>query len=345
MSAAVLPDRLRASEEAAEAAAGPEAGIASAPPVDTAPVRVIYIAGYGRSGTTLLDIALGQHPAVMGGGEIATLARHVWLNDEYCACGAAVQSCPMWSGIVEDWSEGDEPTLIEDYRRAQERTETIFGLGRLLERFRSTLHASRSAKLFRSIAIRSSSTVVVDSSKLPGRAFALAGTPGIELFVIHVVRDPRGVAWSLKKGYKRQVDVGIQRELLPKPLLYTALRWAVVNLATERLCRRLGWHRSVRIRYEDFVADPRGTVRRILTLADPEMAAQNLNMVANSISPQHQVAGSRHRMQPEIVVGRDEHWKETMPRFQRWLVTLACAPLLVRYGYSLRTMEPKGRGA
>lgn len=345
MSAAVLPDRLRASEEAAEAAAGPEAGIASAPPVDTAPVRVIYIAGYGRSGTTLLDIALGQHPAVMGGGEIATLARHVWLNDEYCACGAAVQSCPMWSGIVEDWSEGDEPTLIEDYRRAQERTETIFGLGRLLERFRSTLHASRSAKLFRSIAIRSSSTVVVDSSKLPGRAFALAGTPGIELFVIHVVRDPRGVAWSLKKGYKRQVDVGIQRELLPKPLLYTALRWAVVNLATERLCRRVGSRRSMRIRYEDFVADPRGTVRRILTRVDPELAAQNRDMVANSISPQHQVAGSRHRMQPEIVVGRDEHWKETMPRFQRWLVTLACAPLLVRYGYSLRTMEPKGRGA
>lgn len=345
MSSAVLPDRLRASEEAAAAAAGREAGIASAPLVDTAPVRVVYIAGYGRSGTTLLDIALGQHPAVMGGGEIATLARHVWPNDEYCACGAAVQSCPMWSGIVEDWSEGDEPTLIDDYRRAQERTETIFGLGRLLERFRSTLHASRSAKLFRSIAIRSSSAVVVDSSKLPGRAFALAGTPGIELFVIHVVRDPRGVAWSLKKGYKRQVDAGIQRELLPKPLLYTALRWAVVNLATERLCRRVGSRRSTRIKYEDFVADPRGTVRRILTRVDPELAAQNLDMVANSISPQHQVAGSRHRMQPEIVVGRDEHWKETMPRFQRWLVTLACAPLLVRYGYSLRTMEPKGRGA
>lgn len=340
MSSAVLPDRLRASEEAA---AEPEDGIAPAPLVDAAPVRVIYIAGYGRSGTTLLDIALGQHPAVMGGGEIATLARHVWPNDEYCACGAPAQSCPMWRGIVEDWSEDEEPTLIEDYRRAQERTETIFGLGRLLERSRSTLHASRSAKLFKSIAARSGSTVVVDSSKLPGRAFALAKTPGITLIVVHVVRDPRGVAWSLKKGYKRQVDVGIQRELLPKPLLYTALRWIVVNLATERLCRQVGSHRSVRIKYEDFVADTRGTVRRILALVDPEMAAQSLDMAASSISPQHQVAGSRHRMQSKIVVGRDEHWKETMPRFQRWLVTLACAPLLARYGYALRTIEPKGR--
>ena len=36
----------------------------------TQPIRVSIFAGYGRSGTTVLDIALGQHPAVIGAGEI-----------------------------------------------------------------------------------------------------------------------------------------------------------------------------------------------------------------------------------------------------------------------------------
>ena len=298
-----------------------------------APIKVVYIAGYGRSGTTLLDIALGEHEAIMGGGEIATLARHVWVNNEYCACGAAVQACPMWRPIVDDWLAGETPALIENYRRSQERTETIAGAGRMAERHRLPDHAARTAKLFRSIVARSGRAIVIDSSKLPGRGFALAAMPGIDLHVVHVVRDARGVAWSLKKGFKRQVNQGLQRELSPKPLAYTALRWSIVNLATEALCRRVGHARSLRVRYEDFVADPSATLARILALVGerPVDKADNAPMI-----PQHQVAGSRHRMQPAITIARDERWKATMPRRQMNWVTLLTAPLLRRYGYPLR---------
>jgi len=341
VSSAVLPERVRASDDAPDWYG--ERGMVS-PSVEAAPVRVIYIAGYGRSGTTLLDIALGQHSGVMGAGEIATLARHVWPNDEYCACGARVHSCPMWRGIVETWAQGDETDLIDDFRRAQERTETILGIGRLIERWRSGRHAARTSKLFEAIATQSGCAVVVDSSKLPGRAFALAATHGIELTVVHVVRDARGVAWSLKRGFKRQIDVGVQRELVPKPLLYTALRWMIVNLATERLCRRVGPSRSMRIRYEDFVSDPQGIVRRILALAGRDVAVEP-GFAPGPMFPKHQVAGSRHRMQPEIVVAQDERWKGAMPRLQQWLITLVCAPLLWRYGYPLRIAAAKEKGA
>jgi Sulfotransferase family len=306
---------------------------------NSAPVKVLYIAGYGRSGTTLLDIALGEHDAIMGGGEISTLARHVWINDEYCACGAAVQACPMWRDIVDDWRDGEPPTLIEEYRHAQERTEIIIGTGRALERLRSAEHAARTAKLFRDIVARSGRPIVVDSSKLPGRAFALAAMPGIDLHVVHVVRDARGVAWSLKKGFKRQVDQGLQRELRPKPLAYTALRWSIVNLATEALCRRLGPTRSLRVRYEDFVADPPATLARILALVGEKPIAKQPE---GPMIPQHQVAGSRHRMQPSITISRDERWKETMPRRQMTVVTLLTAPLLRRYGYPLRVPDSAG---
>lgn len=304
------------------------------------PVRLIYVAGYGRSGTTLLDIALGEHPAIMGAGEVTTLARHVWDNSEYCACGQPVRDCPSWKAIVERWMEGEPADFLSDYRRAQKRTETLIGIGRWLPLLGWRNHARRTLKLLRGMAAVSGRPILVDSSKLPGRAFALAAMPGVDLIVVHVVRDGRGVAWSLLKGYERSVRDGLQRELRPKPLLYTALRWAMVNIATERLCRHVGPARSIRVRYEDFVDDPRGAIGRIVALVGERPQIGLAQPVA--FEPQHQVAGSRHRMQRSIEMRADDKWKRDMPLAKQWLFTLLCAPLLRRYGYPLRPEVREG---
>jgi hypothetical protein len=304
----------------------------------SAPIKLIYVAGYGRSGTTLLDIALGEHPAIMGAGEVTTLARHVWDQGEYCACGARVRDCAWWQPIVARWMQGEGDGFLHGYRQAQIRTEGLMGWGRLLRPFARIGwrdHARRTVKLLRGMAQVSGRPILVDSSKLPGRAMALAAMPGIDLHVVHVVRDGRGVAWSLMKGHRRSVEDGVQRELRPKPLLYTALRWSMVNVAAELLARRVGPGRSIRVRYEDFVADPRGEIGRIVALVGeaPHLLATQLA----PFEPQHQVAGSRHRMQKSLTIRGDDKWKREMPGWKQALFTLFCAPLLLRYGYSLRS--------
>lgn len=300
-----------------------------------AAVRLIYVAGYGRSGTTLLDIALGEHPAIMGGGEVTTLARHVWDNGEYCACGERVRDCPEWKAIMARWTQGEPEGFLAGYRRAQQRTEGLVAPGRLFRLPGWRDHRRRTLKLLRGMAMVSGRPVLVDSSKLPGRALALAAMPGIDLHVVHVVRDGRGVAWSLMKGHRRSVEKGVQRELRPKPLLYTALRWSMVNLAAEWLCLRVGPGRSIRVRYEDFVEDPRGEIGRIVALVGerPHLPATGLA----PFEPQHQVAGSRHRMQKSLIIRGDDKWKREMPGWKQRLFTLICAPFLRRYGYSLRS--------
>lgn len=307
---------------------------AAAPAAGQAAIKLIYVAGYGRSGTTLLDIALGEHPAIMGAGEVTTLARHVWDRDEYCACGARVRDCPQWKAIVARWTLGEPKGFLEDYRRAQERTEGLVAPGRLLRWPGWRDHGRRTVKLLRGMAMVSGRPILVDSSKLPGRAFALAAMPGIDLHVVHVVRDGRGVAWSLMKGHRQSVEKGVQRELRPKPLFYTALRWSMVNLAAEWLCRRVGPGRSIRVRYEDFVDDPRGQIARIVALVgeEPHLPATGLA----PFEPQHQVAGSRHRMQKSLAIRGDDKWKREMPGWKQRVFTLLCAPLLRRYGYTLR---------
>ncbi|WP_338240833.1 sulfotransferase family protein [Aurantiacibacter hainanensis] len=298
-------------------------------------LKVIYIAGYGRSGTTLLDIALGQQPGVFGAGEITALARHVWKEREFCACREKADECGFWGRVVNSWLEGRKSGAMDAYGKRLARSEWLFDPRRLLWRFgagrEARAYREETAALFREIAEASGDTVIVDSSKLPGRASALMSVPGIELYVVHVVRDGRGVAWSMMKPYKRAVDAGLQKEVKPKPLWQAAVRWFTVNIGAEIVRLRLPRERSMRVRYEDFVADPGGKVKSILDFAGEEYVQPPYG--ADLIKPQHQIAGNRSRMQNEIRLRRDIGWTSQMPRSDQTVFSALAAPLLAKYGY------------
>ena len=86
-------------------------------------IRVVYITGFGRSGSTVLNITLGQHDDVIATGELGASAgglaqRRVLLR------GARVRSCPFWSAVVGAMAErGDVP--LERLRRLQSRHEFL----------------------------------------------------------------------------------------------------------------------------------------------------------------------------------------------------------------------------
>lgn len=302
------------------------------------PLKIIFIAGYGRGGTTLLDIALGQHPKIFGAGEITALARQVWENAEYCACGKAVPECAVWNEVIDNWRSRTPDDFLAEYGRSHEKIERLVNFERLFYRFwrsrKITDYLKHTEYLMREINAVSGCPIIVDSSKLPGRAIAMTKLPGLDLRVVHVVRDGRGVAWSMMKSYSRQVDKGIQKELRPKPLLYTAARWTIVNLAAEVLRLRLGKGKSIRVRYEDFVADPAQTIHRIVSLTGENSGDGTIGNMETLI-PQHQVAGSRHRMNERITLVSDEGWKNVMPTAKKLAFTIACAPLLWLYNYPL----------
>lgn len=299
------------------------------------PLKLIYIAGYGRSGTTLLDIALGQQPGVFATGELTALPRHVWSEREYCACRLRADECRFWKPVVAAWMNARPPDGMDSYRRTVARSEWLFDPRRLFWRFMPGKDARSyhddTLRLLREIAGASGASIIVDSSKLPGRASALMSIREIEVFVVHMVRDGRGVAWSMMKPYQRLVEAGIQKELKPKPLWYTAVRWLMVNLGAEMLRARLPRERSIRVRYEDFVADPQGTVKSILEIVGHGYALPD--HLAGVIRPQHQIAGSRHRMQEEITIQKDSSWTSQMPKSLQTLFAILTSPLLFRYGY------------
>ncbi|WP_166675430.1 sulfotransferase [Neorhizobium sp. R1-B] len=301
-------------------------------------VRIAYIAGYGRSGSTILDIALGQHAAVVGAGEIAALTRHVLAQNEYCACGSAITDCGFWSTVSRHWSNGREAEFIRDYCVLQKKFEGLsmllksisgIGLGPQFEEY--SLHTTR---LFTTMLSYSNKEMIVDSSKLPGRAIALSRMPGIDMRIIHLVRDGRGVAWSLLKGYERDAKSGLQKEIKPKSVFRTALRWSIVNLAVEYLSRTLGPERIIRVRYEDFTSNPAATLQQIGSFLKLDLSQIGSSLQRGEpMGPGHQVAGNRLRMTSSIELKKDESWQTRMPVSQQLSFQRLGGWMLRRYGY------------
>jgi hypothetical protein len=309
-------------------------------------LKVIYIAGYGRSGTTLLDIALGQQPGVFAAGEVTALPRHVWKNREFCACHQRADACAFWGPMVRSWLKDRPAGAMEGYGRRLARSEWLVDPRRWFWRFGLSRNArayrEETSDLFGKIAETSGASTIVDSSKLPGRASVLMSIGNIELYVVHVVRDGRGVCWSMMKPYKRSVEAGLQKETRPKSLWQTAFRWFTVNLGAEIVRLRLPRKRSMRVRYEDFVVDPAATVKSIMQLVGIDYTAPRHG--ADVIKPQHQIAGNRRRMDEEIVISKDIGWTANMPRAAQSMFGALTAPLLLRYGYLRSPPHQPSRG-
>ncbi len=112
-------------------------------------ITVIALLGYGRSGSTLLDVLLGQHPNVAGVGELVQLHREGWQLNNYCACGARAGDCSFWAEVRRLWTarsgmesveaEIDPPApwnAIDSALRARACDTVATARGRLARRFR-----------------------------------------------------------------------------------------------------------------------------------------------------------------------------------------------------------------
>jgi hypothetical protein len=225
---------------------------------------------------------------------------------------------------------------MEHYRTLSEKYEALldpiqmFGLSTRTNGFRE--YARLTYGLFAAIRRTTSCQFVVDSSKSPARALALSRTPGLRLSLLHLLRDGRGVAWSMMKTHKVDLSAGVQRPVGGAPALRTAHRWIAFNLLTEFAVSTNGTERSVRLRYEDFTADPLAALEPALAMLGYHAKSTDVTDLKELI-PGHQVAGSRVRMQKSLSISRDDSWVRQMPERDRKSVERRAGWMLRRYGY------------
>lgn len=309
-----------------------------------APIKVLFIGGYGRSGSTLLDRVLGEVDGFFSAGELRHVFREGYVENRLCGCGQPFRECPFWRAVSEAAFGSMDGFDAEEALRAQERVDRWWripwiagAIGAGQRRADLDAHLERLRRLYGAIRAVSGAGVIVDSSKDVSHGYVLnaAGAP-LEPYVLHLVRDSRAVAHSWQR---RKFNPGSGDYMDRYGLLRTSAEWVAINALT-RWQRRLN-PRYALLRYEQLAADPAGATRQVLALLGErrrQVPVSPRHTVA--LGPGHTAAGNPMRFRRgEIEVRPDDAWRREMPRWSRALVTALTLPALVRHRLAAATLD------
>jgi sulfotransferase family protein len=307
------------------------------------PPKVLYIAGWSRSGTTILEQVLGQVDAWFALGEF----RHLFLN-LVCGCGARVSECDFWRPILRE-ALGGEPRAQLD-AVAKLRRHKLDGDARALAAILGARRAGRETSpvwryakvltnLYRAVAGATDARILVDSSKTASDAYLLATLTDIDLHVVHVVRDPRATAYSWRRLKRLDHRGGHLPTMGP---ITNSVGWLRRNAAIEAIVRRHQRDRYLRISYEDFAERPLAITREICSMVGEPEARPPLSATGTvSLLPNHTVAGNPVRFSHgDLRISLDDEWRSDIDSRSRAMATIPALPLMRRYGYTLRAGRP-----
>lgn len=306
------------------------------------PVPVLYIAGTGRSGSTLLASVLGSVDGMFSAGELRFTWERGLSDGAMCGCHRPVVECDVWSTTFNDGFGGFDGPDVDAILHALAGQTRIRNLPAILRRRGTVDGVSDELKaalpaLYRSILTTTGSRVIVDSSKLPTYAMLLSDLDDVDVRIVHLVRDPRAAAWSwMRRGATGAVE-GFDEEMDRFSPSKSASLWSLWNGMMSQMWRS-NRERYLPVRYEDFAAEPEGVVERILEFAgidDAEMPFSGPGTV--DLPPNHAIAGNPNRMRHgETSIRTDNEWEHAMPKRDRVAVTTLTAPLLPRFGYRIQ---------
>ncbi len=311
-------------------------------PAHSTRLPVLFVGGMPRSGSTLFDLMVGQLPGHCDVGELFYMWQAGLLRDQLCACGEVFSACPFWQGVgaaaFGGWDRIDAADVLDLQRRVDTTARLpLARFGRLLPRHRDRVrrYLALTTDVYRGIAEVSGARVVVDSSKRPSTAHLLATAEDIDLRVVQVVRDPRGVVNSWSRQVALPDKAGARSYLKRRSLRETVRRWLTVNLLTEALSR--SGVPVLRVRYEDLVAEPvvaMSAVQQLMGEVPTPEATSFLGPEGLATGASHAIAGGRVRMRTGPVPLRlDEAWRRELPRWKQVVTVAVTWPLMRRYGY------------
>jgi hypothetical protein len=185
--------------------------------------------------------------------------------------------------------------------------------------------------------------VIVDSSKRPADAALAALVPGNQTYVVHLVRDPRAVAYSWRRR-KPEFDHESHPEMQRKNVLSTAANWLWLNAVTSTIPRYAPAVPFLRVRYEDILTRPASSLKRILAFAGEPGATPSVHDHVAKFRPNHTVSGNPSRFSTgEIELRLDEEWRSAMGTAPWCAATAISLPSLRRYGYAIHAGAPWAR--
>lgn len=291
--------------------------------------KILYIAGETRSGSTILSNILGCIDGFFNGGEIIEFWKTAlqWP----CSCGKMSDQCIVWSTIYQNVIDNKDSCRFQAMNRFISQSARSFYSFRYLLFSKCYFRIKKVNAcfidslnfLYTKIQEATGCRVIVDASKNPGYAQLLALFHDTELYVIHMIRDPRATIHSWKNK---------------KPGLWTisakeiAVRWNIRNIATELFKMNPQTH-YFKLKYEQFAVDPIKYIQAIMSFIheNPErlpFVSKNEAVIENI----HGLCGNPDRFkQGKIRITPDQKWVHGLERKDKFFSLLINFPLMLRY--------------
>jgi hypothetical protein len=301
------------------------------------------MAGWQRSGSTILANILGQLPGFFSAGELYYFWPHAAKDKVLCGCGAPFRECALWRDVMQRafGEAGVDPDRMKGLGGAGLRTRNIPHLAFAKPRRRIlnslTEYAETVDRLYSAIADTTGCDVIVDSSKWPPYGLLLSEMPALDVYVLHLVRDPRAVAHSWQRRRPRPDRGGTP--FMSRTPRSSSARWLAWNAAIEAYWKPASG-RYIRVRYEDFVAEPAATAQQILDMLGKSSLTVDVTPHREVfLDVCHTVDGNPVRLQTGLVpLKKDDEWETAMDLQTKLAVTSMTLPLLLRYRYPLKPL-------
>jgi hypothetical protein len=276
-------------------------------------MKLVYIHSASHSGSTMLALQLARHPDVATAGELSGTPYRAQPGYK-CSCGRELPGCPFWQKVAAAMARRGyayrAATAQTDIRNAPHpyarrllrpmhrgpllELARDFGMllvpsGRSYIRYQQDLKAA----LVESIVECTGKPVLVDSSKSGVQLKYHLRNPRLDVQVVWLVRDGRGVARSIVRNQGQSLPQG-------------AYEWRRSNEEARTIVRRLDPARWIQVRYEALCAAPEQTLAALWRFIG--VAPERANGAASELH----VLGHRSRLNGAAPIRLNENWRSEL---------------------------------
>jgi hypothetical protein len=259
--------------------------------------------------------------------------------DEYrCSCGEKIIECDFWQAVTEEMSARDFKFDVAHFdtkyelgthpyirhlrtgsfrnNRWEALRDFVFRLWPGQTRQLAEIGA-RNQALVESVLDVTNKSVFLDSSKYHMRIKQQIKYTSLDIKVIHLVRDARGVVNSM---------LNYSNKLTPQD---AARLWVNGNHNIERQLHVLPEDKCLRVRYEDMCQDLPHTLERLHYFCgvEPEAITDDFRSVS------HHIVGNKMRLRASSEIKLDERWRTELSEGKLGEVDQVAGGMQRLYGY------------
>jgi hypothetical protein len=294
--------------------------------------------------------ALGRVPGSFLIGDIRKLWSRGAGDNRPCRCGLPFLACPFWTEVGREAFGGWDRL---DHRRVDAlatRVTSARMVGKLLVGMPDPCFGQYRGVVGRVVAavIRlTGAQPIVVYAKHPYEGLILGRLADASVRWVHVVRDPREIAWLWTIGPVEMKD----DEWLPMTTAGIVYRWGRYNVIPP-LVSRLGGVPYCRVRFEDLTREPAATLDGVWRFAGAPSEGARMATGGHDLIALDRDTGPCRLVELEL---REERgaaawllerspWREELPGAARAAITTATFPLMAAFGYLRRgALSPPSR--